>query len=71
MARCKTNSYSNDPRWITAKFGNCKEGGCQLTGKQAFYYPISKECFCEKCGEKHSNDFNGAKFDECVYNNSF
>lgn len=63
--------YKNDPFWLIAKFGNCKECKTELKGKKAFYYPLTKECFCEKCGEKHSNDFNAACFDECVYNNSF
>ena len=67
----KTNYYSRDPYWLTAKFGTCKECKSELKGKRAFYYPMTKDVFCEKCGEKHSNDFNSAKFDECVYNNNF
>lgn len=64
-------SYRNDPFWLTAKFGNCKECKAPLKGKQAFYYPLTKECFCEKCGEKHSADFNSHKFDEAIYNSSY
>jgi hypothetical protein len=59
--------YKNDPRWITAKYGKCKECGCQLKGKKAFYYPKTREIFCEKCGEKHSKDFDSACFDQMVW----
>ena len=62
-----SRSYKGDPRWLTAKFGNCKECFAKLAGKLAFYYPNTKECFCEKCGTKHSVDFNLHKQDEDMY----
>jgi hypothetical protein len=37
-----------------------------LKGKRVFYYPLSKMAFCEKCGEKHSAEFQAAAFDEAA-----
>ena len=71
MSYYKKSSYSGDPRWLIAKFGNCKECGINIAGKRAFYYPAHKECFCEKCGEKHSNDFNSCRQDEDFMNSQF
>ena len=68
MKKYYSKSYLNDPRWLTAKFGQCTECKTKLAGKRAFYYPLTKECFCEKCGEKHAGDFAAAKFDEDFYN---
>jgi len=60
--------YKNDPYWLTAKFGNCKECHKPLKGERAFYYPLKKEIFCKDCGQKHSADFESCKFDEFMYN---
>ena len=60
--------YSKDPRWITAKFGNCKECGISIKGKRAFFYPQGKNIYCEKCGEAHYRDFVIHACDEEVYN---
>ena len=61
--------YKGDPFWLFAKFGKCKECGTNLKGSRAFYYPRTKDIFCEKCGQKHSADFESCKFDEFMYNN--
>jgi len=55
-----------DPYWLTARFGQCAECKAALKGKRAFYYPLSKTAFCEKCGEKHSAEFQAAAFDEAA-----
>jgi len=62
-------SYSNDPRWINAKFGYCKECNVNVKNKRAFFYPKTKDIYCEKCGEINSRDFESCAFDEYVYNN--
>ena len=71
MRRYNRSSYSKDPFWLTAKFGNCKECKTELKGKRAFYYPLSKECYCETCGNKHSADFELNRQDEDFVNSQF
>ena len=62
--------YSNDPRWITAKFDStCGRRECQgpiKKGQRVFYYPSSRSCYCEKdeCGGQASRDFEAAAADE-------
>ena len=50
-------SYRDDPRWLFARFGKCTECKESLKGKRAFYYPRTKDIYCEKCGDKHYLDF--------------
>ncbi len=61
-------NQTGDPRWLTARFGQCARCGTQLTGKKAFYFPRGKQCFCEAedCGGKESASFEGARFDEAA-----
>ncbi len=66
-------NYSNDPRWIFAKFpGKCTK--CQepfLKGVSVFYYPLHKEIFYGKCAEAASNDFKSSVEDEDFTNSQF
>ena len=60
--------YSRDPYWLTAKF-NSTCAKCQgeiKKGQQAFYYPSTRSCYCQKesCGGEASADFNAAAQDE-------
>lgn len=71
----KTNYYSNDPKWISAKFDSscscCKRA--VKRGNQVFYNPSSRtvSCDAEECGKQESRDFDAAKFDECQYGGNF
>lgn len=66
--------YSNDPRWITVKFPcKCAKCGAAIkAGQPGFYYPIGKSVYGKPCGcaDEQSRDFESARFDESVYNNS-
>lgn len=63
--------YSNDPRWITAKFDSicCRCKTKIAKGFDAFYYPKCKSIYCDKetCGKAESANFNAAVFDEEMY----
>ncbi len=62
-----------DPYWTKARF-NSKCSGCHAEirkGKRIYYYPNDRSVFCEECGQEASQDFNGAAFDEGVYNGRF
>lgn len=62
--------YSNDPRWITAKFDSvCTRKDCGeiiKKGERCFYYPSARSCYCQKddCGGQASRDFEAAAHDE-------
>ena len=63
--------YAGDPRWITARFGNCENCKKPLTDKRAVYFPNGKFCFCERCGEPEMAAFESAAFDEAVLTNNW
>jgi len=67
------NLYKGDPYWIKARFTSyCSECHRVIkTGKKIFYYPKTKDVFCEKCGESESRQFESAAADECFYNNQY
>ena len=67
------SSYSQDPKWIKAKFNSkCHECGETISkNEDVFYYPIGKTVYCSKCGEKHSNEFELARQDEDFINSQF
>jgi len=61
--------YSNDPRQIVAKFSSicCK---CKVKiqkGTNIYYWPSSREVFCEKCGDGPYRQFLSSVADEEVY----
>ena len=58
--------YAGDPRWITARFGNCAKCKKPLAGKRAAYFPNGKTCLCEECGRPEMATFETAAFDEAV-----
>ncbi len=67
------NNYSNDPRWIKAKF-NSACNTCQKSikkGEELLYYPIGKKVFCDTCGEKEYNFFISSAQDEFEYNSQY
>ena len=67
--------YSNDPRWVTARFDSeCT--GCRKTirrGQPAFYYPRTRDVLCDRddCGGQASRDFEAAAFDEAQMTGSW
>lgn len=63
--------FKGDPRWITAKFGHCSECHTDIKNKRAYYYPNTKEIFCESCGQKHAADFNSHAQDEEMYSSYY
>ena len=60
--------YSNDPRWITAKFtSKCSKCGQSIqTGESIFYYPLGKKVLCkgDDCSGQASREFDACAFDE-------
>lgn len=58
--------YRDDPYWLTAKFGECRDCGAPLKGKRAFFYPREKLAWCEKCGEEVAARFAADCFDEAA-----
>lgn len=58
--------YSNDPRWITAKFtSQCSHCTKEiLKGKPAYYFPASRSCHCEECGKESALKFAAQAWDE-------
>lgn len=55
------NTYSNDPRWINARFESiCAHCGKKIKrGDRVFYYPLHKRVFCDgdSCGKHCERDF--------------
>jgi hypothetical protein len=61
-------TYSGDPYWLTARFtSKCRCGAEIPKGARAFYYPRTKTCLCEKCGEPAAREFDAAAADEAQY----
>jgi hypothetical protein len=57
--------YSNDPRWITAKYlGTDINGRTFQRGERIFYYPLGKRIVSGEAAEQASRDFEAACFDE-------
>lgn len=65
-----SKSYSNDPKWLNAKFdGKCSECGEKIkAGEKIFYYPATKTVLKGECAERASADFNALAQDEEIYN---
>ena len=61
-------SYSNDPRWITARFASaCPQCKTAIRkGDSAYYFPATKTVLCagDDCGGQAARDFEAARFDE-------
>jgi len=62
--------YSNDPRWITARFDSkCANLHCSTPvrkGQQTYYYPLVKATYCQSCGKNAQRDFESHAFDESM-----
>lgn len=56
------------PHWITARYkGKCANNNCGAKlspGDKAWYWPASRELYCQKCGHLAAIDFNQAQQDE-------
>lgn len=58
-------SYSNDPRWITAKYdGVSKNGEPFKRGDKILYYPSTKDIYAGEEAEKNYRDFESHAADE-------
>ena len=69
----RKSSYSNDPKWIDAKF-NSTCFGCKMPiakNEQCFYYPLDKTVYCSDCGISQSDEFSSAREDEDFMNSQF
>ena len=58
--------YAGDPRWITARFGECAQCKKPLAGKRTAYFPNGKVCFCEDCGRPEMSAFESAALAEAI-----
>ena len=62
-------SYSNDPRWIMAKYpGVDKHGTVFLKGDRVLYYPKGRHIVAGERAEQAWRDFASHVFDESQYN---
>ena len=58
-------SYSNDPRWMTARYpGTDAKGSPFKAGDRVFYYPSSKTVYAGENAEAAARDFEAQSFDE-------
>lgn len=61
-------SYSDDPRWLTAKYpGRDAKGNPFNKGDKVLYYPRTKKFLVGKEAEKAWMEFEASKFDEDMY----
>jgi hypothetical protein len=64
--------YSNDPRWIKARFeGFCHCGKAIKRGELILYFPNGRRALCEACGQPAYNRFLGEVQDEAMMNGPF
>lgn len=61
-------SYKNDPRVITARFGNCAKCNKNVKGQNVYYFPAEKKVYCKDCGQSDYEQFLQTAHDEEVYN---
>jgi hypothetical protein len=56
----------SDPHWTTARFASaCVKCRKRIArGDTIFYYPLSKEVYCEDCGKPEAAATSAAIFDE-------
>ena len=69
----RKSSYSNDPKWIKAKFdSSCKQCNNPIKrNEDIYYFPIGKNVYCHVCGEIHSSLFESERQDEDFMNSQF
>lgn len=57
--------YSNDPRWIKAKFaGTDIKGNRFKAGEEVFYYPATKTIYSGEAAKEAAADFDARVFDD-------
>ncbi len=64
-------TYKNDPRKITARFGNCAKCNKNVKGKDVYFWPSDKKVYCLDCGQGDYNFFLQSKQDEEFYNSQY
>jgi len=61
----RRRAYSNDPRWISAKYNGIAEDGTRFRkGDRVLYYPSTKTFYVGQDAERNWKDFLSAKGDE-------
>ena len=67
------NRFKNDPRHTTAKFNStcakCNKG--IKKGESMYYFPATREGFCESCGKASYDAFVASAIDEDLYNGRY
>jgi len=48
---------SAEPKWMTARFGNCAECGAPMKGKRGFWVPLSRDMYCEEHGTPRADAY--------------
>lgn len=57
--------YTNDPRWITARYAGIAQDGTPFhAGDQVFYYPSSRTFLVGEAAQQAARDFAAAVQDE-------
>jgi hypothetical protein len=65
-------SYSGDPRWITARYpAACSCGETVAKGDRALYWPRTRTVNCEPCGETAFARFEAEAADEAFMGGGF
>ena len=60
--------YSNDPRWIKAKYPGTDINGRQFgRGEMVLFYPLNKRIISGEQAQTAFAEFANAAFDESVY----
>ena len=58
-------TYSNDPRWITAKFDSTTKAGEKVKrGELVLYFPADKSIMTGEAAKQAWRDFEAAAMDE-------
>lgn len=58
-------TYSNDPRWINAKFDSVTSNGTKVRkGERVLYYPADKSILAGEEASQAWRDFEAAAHDE-------
>lgn len=59
------NRYSNDPKWIKAKYAGIDKNGTAFNaGDNIFYYPLTKQILAGDAAKEAAADFEARLFDD-------
>lgn len=64
--------YSNDPRWINAKYAGTDRNGRQFSrGERVLYYPLTKAILSGEPAAQAMRDFEAAMADEAFMSGGY